>query len=114
MKNMTHKFGLIVCKSENQDSLKDLVNETLKELNIHLKKGGFGHIAPIGKSIKQDYPKRKYCLFQIRVNTFPSYKIFDNFLIKLAEKLNDLDKDGLVLGHNDNDGFFWTDYYFEK
>jgi len=110
LKNKNHKFGLVLYRHENEELVRKIVNVALKKYTLK-NHASLGHIGRgwIGKKINKD--NRKYSLWQIPVDAFHTYRDFDDFLITLAIKLNDLQKLGLVLGHNDNDGFFWMDYY---
>jgi hypothetical protein len=53
---------------------------------------------------------KKYRLINIDGLAFKTFTAFDIFLLNL-DKFNDLDNGlGLLLGHFDPDGFFWSDF----
>ena len=120
MKNKMKKFGLIIFRTDREAEFHKKFNETwdkMRKGSILNGRQYVGHGAPIGADVKiPNIPAglqkdRKFRLYQISANCFRTYKDFDTFLIELARVFYDLDDIALVLGHNDDDGFFWMDYY---
>ena len=99
MKNAKKKFGLILYKKENEKEFKKIFNKVWDKTRITKKELYLGHLRE----------KQGWVIYQIRANAFLTYRDFDNFLYMLSEDLG-LSGMGMVLGHNDNDGFFWMDY----
>jgi len=91
-------FGVVIYKKEKEENAKKILQKHLVE--IKLKNGVmFSH----GRE------KDGWVLEQIPSNAFLTYNHFDAFLYGLSA---DLSKSGIgmVLGHNDEEGFFWMDY----
>lgn len=99
MKNAKKKFGLILYKKENEKEFEKIFNKVWDKTRITKKESYLGHQSE----------KQGWVIYQIRANAFLTYRDFDNFLYMLSEDLG-LSGMGMVLGHNDNDGFFWMDY----
>ncbi len=102
MKNVRKKFGLALCREEKKEIFDKIVHDTLNCPSVHLMSGKrhFGH----GRK------KQGWIMYQFVADPFVSYTDFDNFLYILSEELSKIPDLGLVLGHNDEAGFFWMDY----
>jgi len=66
-------------------------------------------ISPKYQIIGHKTLKQGYVLFQISSKCFLTYTSFDNFLYGLSEELATSDI-GMVIGHNDSDGYIWMDF----
>lgn len=103
-KEIVSKFkhcGLIMCKKEKLAQVGEEIKKLLEMYSDDIKKKEtwFGHV--FGQ-------KDGWNLYAMK-NIFVSYRIFDDFLFHLAEVFYN-DNDVMILGHNDKEGFFWSDY----
>lgn len=100
MRNAKKKFGIAIYKEEKKEIFNEIFNEIWKKARTIRKPDIY---------IGHKRGKQGWVLFQITAKPFPTYKDFDNFLYELSGHLSE-NNVGMVLGHNDNDGFFWMDY----
>ncbi len=97
MKNKT-MFGVILYKKEKEKNAQEIIDKHVAKSK--LKEGAmFSH----GRE------KNGWVLEQIPSTAFSSYNGFDDFLYCLSVDFSKAGI-GLVLGHNDEQGFFWMDY----
>lgn len=100
-----NRRGLIIYRKNNEEKASKFIDEFLTRYELK-KNTTFGSISSSGKD-------SKFKIFQVREEAFKSYSQFEDFLIGLAEYFDDIDELGLVIGHNDKNGFIWTDYHFD-
>ena len=103
MKNAKKKFGVIIYKRNRENGFYKIINRGLQKSRIisDSENRTLGHTV--------DNEKQGYVLYQITAKCFLTYADFDNFLYWVSGELGSSGV-GMVIGHNDNDGFMWMDY----
>ena len=92
-----NRLGLIIYAKSQEKVFNEIL---VKLMNKYKGKGTLGYMRTTSKGI---------ILFQIRREVFKNYSQFDNFLFDFANNTKK-NKKILVIGHNDKDGYIWTDY----
>ena len=88
--------GIIICKENKLHEFQEI----FKELIPLMKKGKTGYSSRI---------KKKIVIITISESLFINYRHFDNYLMEFSNKIKN-NKNTLVIGHTDEEGFLWTDY----
>lgn len=106
--NKKCRKAILLCKAINRDKVTDVLFKIAKKYNV-------GKALWISSSAKRGF-KEEYVIIEIPYKNFEggfsSYSEYDDYLIACSQKINNLDTNGLLLGHFDETGFFWTDYQF--
>lgn len=97
------RVALILTTQEKSREANVVLSKTLMLYKKHFRRNTFTW------GVQHKLPNSLY-LITIK-DIFKHYNFFDNFLLELTEKgFCNMNKLGIVIGHNDNSGFFWVDY----